>query len=1292
MVRSKFLIPAIAAITVLGFLFNCEKNPVDNNNTPAPGSTSNGYFYISNPVNGLSYSISTYDSILWTWTPAVTGAYVSIYLYNDTQLVSTVSTGTYNDGSYTYWYIPNVGSGNRFHIKIVNSNDASQYDFGGYFTLYSSYFGTYSFQNPVDSTVWQAGNSYAIQWQYTGAPGTYVVLQLYNDSTYYSSITTLTSNSTGSYTWTIPGGIASGSNYRIKILSYYDAGLYSFSEKFTIAGVDPDAFENDNTRDSAKTAVSGVLQQHSNTSSDTDWVRIDMDSGKTYIIQDSGVAYFYTSLRLYYGTETTYTSNYSTSTLTWQYACTRSGTYYMKIYPYYSGYTGSYTFKVTEFDPYTAVTFSSPTSSVPWTAGSTYTISWTPDVGMFSNYIELYLYKGNSLVYTIDTYDANDGSYSFTVPTGYVTGSDYRIRLVNDSYSSIYAWSDSFTISGVAPDAYEYDDTLGAAKSITTDGVVQSRTLSYNNYDYISFTAEKDSIYCIQGSTLYMYLYLYNSAGTSLTYNYGYGPKILWTCPTSGTYYLRVSQYSTSYYGSYGIYVRKYSVSSSSIFTSPVAGTPWNAGTSYSVTWNADTSLLSSYIALYLYKGNSLVYSIDTYDANDGSYSFTVPGFTSGNDYHIRLVNYDNTSIYATSDSFTISGVAPDAYEFDDTLGAAKSITTDGIAQARTLSYNNYDYISFTAEKDSIYCIQGSTLYMYLYLYNSAGTSLTYNYGLAPKVLWTCTTSGTYYLRVSQYSTSYYGSYGIYIRKYSPASSSIFTSPLAGAAWSAGSAYPVTWSVDTSLLGSYVNLYLYKGNQLAYTYSYLSNNGSYSFTVPAGFATGSDCHIRLANYNVTSIYATSDSFSISGVAPDAYEFDDTLGAAKPITTDGVAQGRTLSYGNYDYISFTAEKDSIYCIQGSSQYMYIYLYNSTGTSITYNYYYAPKILWTCTASGTYYVRVSQYSTSYYGSYGIFVRKYSPASSSSIFTSPVAGTPWNAGTSYSVTWNADTSLLSSYIALYMYKGNSLVYSIDTYDPNDGSYTFAIPAGFGTSSDYHIRLVNYNAASFYVTSDSFSISGIAPDSYEPDNSAATAHTIATDGTAESHTLTVGDKDWYSFSGTANLLYVMRSHGVAHPALYLYNTDGTSLLSSSNTGFTDTIGSVVWMCPATGTYYLRDSAYTTSYYGSYSASVTTYDSASYSFSVTQPAAGDTLTIGAADTITWSSTVPIGGNVDIYLYNSSGIIGTVVAGTANDGEYIWTAGTILTGTATAGDTYYIRIFSLSYPAINGNSGVFSLQ
>ena len=203
--------------------------------------------------------MGSYDSIVWVSTPGVTGSYVEIYLYNDTQMVYTVSTSTLNDG-IVYWTIPaSVGSGSRYHIKIRGATDTNQYDFGSYFTLYSNYYGSFSIINPVDSTSWQAGNSYAIQWQYTGSPGAYVTLQLYDDSTYYSSISTLTSTSTGSYSWSIPGTIASGSNYRIKITAYYDAGLYSFSQRFTITGLDPDTYENDNSRDSAKPAVSGVI-------------------------------------------------------------------------------------------------------------------------------------------------------------------------------------------------------------------------------------------------------------------------------------------------------------------------------------------------------------------------------------------------------------------------------------------------------------------------------------------------------------------------------------------------------------------------------------------------------------------------------------------------------------------------------------------------------------------------------------------------------------------------------------------------------------------------------------------------------------------------------------------------------------------------------------------------------------------------------------------------------------------------------------------------------------------------
>ena len=1077
----------------LCWLFSCQKNPVDNNTTPPPGSTSHGYFYVLNPVSGASYSMGAYDSITWT-SSLSSSSYVRVYLYNDQQLAYTYSTYTLNDG-VIYWYLPtSLASGNRYHIKIQSATDTSQWDFGGYFTLSSPYSGTYSIQNPVDSSSWTAGNSYTIQWQSTGSPGTYVTLRLYSDSIYYASISTLSSLSAGSYTWTIPGTIASGSTYQIKITSYSDSGLYRFSERFTIAGIDPDAYENDNIRDSAKTAVSGVIQQHTLTYSDTDWVRVAMDSGKTYIIQDSGVSAFYTRLYLYYGTETSYrTYNYSTSTLMWQYACTQTGTYYLKIYPYYSGYTGSYTLRVTEFNPLTSATFSSPISSTTWAAGSSYTISWTPDVGMFSNYVNLYIYKGDQLVYTFTTYASNSGSYTASLPAGLATGSDYRIRIANYSYTQIYGYSQNFTISGMTPDTFEFDNVRDSASPLTL-GTVQQHNHTYNDTDWVRFSADSGSRYVVM------------STGTS----------------------------------GYRVYA-------------------------------------------YLYSGSAT---------------------------------------------------------------------------------------SYTA-----------------YFYSSGSGSILYN---SP---WTCTSTGTYNVRITPYSSGTTGSYAFKVVKFDSSTAATFSSPTTGAPWSAGSTYSINWSVDTTLFSNYVYLYLYKGTQYLQTIaSYLSNTGSYSWAIPAGYATGSDYRIEVVNYSFSSIYAYSQPFSISGVTPDAYEYDDTAGAAKSIATDGTVQNRTLSRSDIDWISFTDEKDSLYVIQASGDaglYMYEYLYSSpTGSYLTYQYGVTPKIVWTCPQNGTYYVRAYSSSASYYGNYRFSIKKYS-STSIITFINPTASSAWTTGSPYSIQWVVDTALFSASVRLQLAVDTTTILSITASTANTGAYSWTPAAGLATGSQYRIKISNYTYSNIAGYSPAFAISGLDPDAYEPDDSSAIAHTIATSGAAENHTMTISDRDWYKFSATANLLYVIRSNGSIRPALYLYSTDATTLLTSANTAFTDTSASIVWFCPVSGTYYFRA---TSSLYGSYQTAANAYDSAAYRLTVTAPAAGDTLTTGLSYSIQWSSTVSVGGNVDIFLYDNNGIVGTIVANAANSGAYSWTSGTITSGTAPAGDTYSVRVISRYNSNIFGNSGVFSIK
>ncbi|MCP4147777.1 MAG: hypothetical protein GY757_08495 [bacterium] len=84
-----------------------------------------------------------------------------------------------------------------------------------------------------------------------------------------------------------------------------------------------------------------------------------------------------------------------------------------------------------------------PTNGVNWSAGTSRTISWTSnDV---TGTVTIALYKGDSLDSTIATADVSSGSYSWAIPPGQPSGSDYKIRIYQGSVSD---YSSDFSIYG----------------------------------------------------------------------------------------------------------------------------------------------------------------------------------------------------------------------------------------------------------------------------------------------------------------------------------------------------------------------------------------------------------------------------------------------------------------------------------------------------------------------------------------------------------------------------------------------------------------------------------------------------------------------------------------------------------------------------------------------------------------------------------------------------------------------------------------------------------------------------
>jgi len=85
-----------------------------------------------------------------------------------------------------------------------------------------------------------------------------------------------------------------------------------------------------------------------------------------------------------------------------------------------------------------------PSWSSYWTVGNNYTIQWT-STGSIST-VKIELYSNSKYITTIAYVTPNNGSLLWSIPLNLAQGSYYRIKITSTTDSSIYDYSDYFTI------------------------------------------------------------------------------------------------------------------------------------------------------------------------------------------------------------------------------------------------------------------------------------------------------------------------------------------------------------------------------------------------------------------------------------------------------------------------------------------------------------------------------------------------------------------------------------------------------------------------------------------------------------------------------------------------------------------------------------------------------------------------------------------------------------------------------------------------------------------------------
>ncbi|MSP12519.1 MAG: hypothetical protein EXR62_06130 [Chloroflexi bacterium] len=461
-----------------------------------------------------------------------------------------------------------------------------------------------------------------------------------------------------------------------------------------------------------------------------------------------------------------------------------------------------------------------------------------------------------------------------------------------------------------------------------------------------------------------------------------------------------------------------------------------------------------------------------------------------------------------------------DSYEPDGSCALARTITTDGVHQMHSLCpVGDTDWVKFTVQAGITYTIatvnvgaDGDTV---LSLYNQCDVSpLAISdpfFGNGAQLLWPASSDGVYYLKIEHHAATYGPSTG----------------------------YELFVSASTSCQG------------------------------------------------------------------DDYEMDDSCAVARDISVGGAAQHHLFCKPqDQDWVKWTAVAGATYLISatgvGPDADPILSLYNQCafGAPLVHG----QQIEWTAPAAGIYYAAVQNHNPSTFGpstayDLAVHMTQCAPDSFEGDNSPGAARQAQSTGAeqvrSFCPAGDRDwISFQATQGQLYVMETYELGADGDTIlclfgadgttqiacnDDGGGGLASRLRWTAAAAGNYYLRVQNQpDAVSGPTTAYHLAITQGEPvDPLEPDNTAAQAKPIPTDGTLQRHNFTpAGDEDWVRFDAVAGEPYVIQTTNLAgdcDTTLHLLDTDGVTELARNDDYGAGTRSLITYIFSHAGTYYAR-------------------------------------------------------------------------------------------------------------------------
>jgi len=779
--------------------------------------------------------------------------------------------------------------------------------------------------------------------------------------------------------------------------------------------------------------------------------------------------------------------------------------------------------------------------------------------------------SGTLPVMAVQLYDAAEAPVGETrslalgpVSQAVTIGYEYYIKTTASTYSGTYKIA--FNKVSTPPVITIPVPTTGIT-ALTADTWADGN-IDSSDGQWFQFTATAATQFIhFKADTLIMgYVQLYTVSGTTGTTVGGktlmniLTPSISQAVTTGTTYYIRVTQPTSEYSGTYKIGFTTLPVTPGTTATTLSAADTWadgNIAASGGEQWFQFTATAATQfihfkpgtltsVLVHLYDNTGTVEGMAS--MSDFSGRFISRAVTSGATYYIRVTPPNSGGNYQIG--FTASLLPPGTTA--TTLSAADTWADGNIAASEDEQWFEF---TATAATQFIHFKTGTLDYVYVQLYDSTGTAFGSSYA-SPPISQAVTIGNTYYIKVTlPSSSSASGNYQIAFNTSILPPGTTATTLSAANTWSNGN---ITTSGDEqwfkftataatqfihfktgTLTSGIVSLYDSTGTPVGNSYDS-------TFPVSRSVTSGATYYIRVTTYSTYSgTYQIA--FNTSLLPPGTVV--TTLSANKLV--DG-----NIASGGEQWFKFTATADTqyIHFAPGTLSTVSVQLYDAAGTVGTSTSLYSSSTSTsrTVTSGNEYYIKVKP--PSYGSSSGSYQIGFNTSSTApSIITLPATPTnltanAWangNITTSGGTQWFSFTATAATHY-IHFNPGTLTDVNVELYDDagtavgtttNLSGSTPSTSKAVTSGKTYYIKvtLPAYRSGGTYKIT--FNTTLLPPNT--------TATTLSAANTWSNGNITTsGGEQWFSFTATAANQYIHFNPGTLNVVyVQLYANTGTAV-----------------------------------------------------------------------------------------------------------------------------------------------------